>query len=478
MSQQSLKDKTIKGTMWSAIETGARYGISFLVGIVLARLLSPDEYGLIGILTIFINFFNVIVDGGFTNAIIRKQGAKDIDYCTVFYINFCVSFLLCIILFLCAPIIAQYFEREELVSLTRVMSLAVLINGLGIVQKAKLTKAIDFKSQTKISLSASFISGVVGIAMAATGFGVWALVAQQLTQLSLNTILLWLSTKWMPKLQFSLESFRDLWSFGWKLLVSGILDSLSTEVTHAVVGKCYSSITLGKYTRAKQFSDIFSGSLTTIIQRVTYPVLSSIQDDAQRLKEAYRMVIKVTCLTTFILMMCLAAVARPMILVLIGEQWEECSNYLQIICFSAMLFPLHALNLNAIQVMGRSDLTLKIKVLKTLLQIIPITLGIIFNIYWMLIASIFTSLVAYYLNAYYSKPLLNYGINEQVKDILPSIFIAFCIALPIYALSFISISPFVLLPIQILVGGLWGILLLEMSKLPEYLELKSILYRR
>ena len=190
------------------------------------------------------------------------------------------------------------------------------------------------------------------------------------------------------------------------------------------------------------------------------------------------MVIKVTCLPTFILMMCLAAVSRPMILVLIGEQWEECANYLQIICFSAMLFPLHALNLNAIQVMGRSDLTLKIKVLKTLLQIIPITLGIIFNIYWMLISSIFTSLVSYYLNAYYSKPLLNYGISEQVKDILPSIGISFGIAIPIYALSFISISPFVLLPLQILVGGLWGILLLEMSKLPEYLELKSILYRR
>lgn len=460
--------------MWSAIETGARYGISFLVGIVLARLLSPDEYGLIGILTIFINFFNVIVDGGFTNAIIRKQGAKDIDYCTVFYINFCVSFLLCIILFLCAPIIAQYFDREELVSLTRVMSLAVLINGLGIVQKAKLTKAIDFKSQTKISLTASFISGVVGIAMAAIGFGVWALVAQQLTQLSLNTILLWLSTKWLPKLQFSLESFRDLWSFGWKLLVSGILDSLSTEVTHAVVGKCYSPITLGKYTRAKQFSDIFSGSLTSIIQRVTYPVLSSIQDDAQRLKEAYRMVIKVTCLPTFILMMCLAAVSRPMILVLIGEQWEECAKYLQIICFSAMLFPLHALNLNAIQVMGRSDLTLKIKVLKTLLQIIPIMLGIIFNIYCMLIASIFTSLVAYYLNAYYSKPLLNYGINEQVKDILPSICISLIINLPIYLLSFLEYSPIFILCLQLIAFILISAILLEKSKLQEYLEIKNI----
>lgn len=464
--------------MWSAVETGARFGISFLVGIVLARLLSPDEYGLIGILTIFINFFNVIVDGGFTNAIIRKQGAKDIDYCTLFYINFVISALLCITLFLCAPLIAHYFEREELVSLTRVMSLAVLINGLGIVQKAKLTKAIDFKSQTKISLTASFISGVVGIAMAATGFGVWALVAQQLTQLSLNTILLWISTKWLPKLQFSFESFRDLWSFGWKLLVSGILDSLSTEVTHAVVGKCYSPVTLGKYTRAKQFSDIFSGSLTSIIQRVTYPVLSAIQDDAQRLKEAYRMVIKVTCLPTFILMMCLAAIARPMILVLLGEQWEECANYLQIICFSAILFPLHALNLNAIQVMGRSDLTLKIKVMKTLLQIIPITLGIIFNIYWMLIASIFTSLVAYYLNAYYSKPLLNYGIVEQVKDIMPSILIAFGISIPVYALSFIPISSFMLLPIQVLAGGLWGLLLLELTKFPEYLELKSILLRR
>ncbi len=478
MAEESLKHKTVKGTIWSAIEAIARYGISFIIGIILARLLGPTDYGLIGIVTIFINFFNMIVDGGFTNAIIRKNNATEVDYCTVFYINISISILLGGILYCGAPAIAHFFEKSELVALSRVMSISVLINALGIVQKAKLTKSIDFKSQTKISLTASLSSGVVGIALAYYSFGVWALVAQYLTQSSLNTILLWFFNRWTPLLRFSIESFKELWTFGWKLLVSGILDSISREATNIVVGKIYSPTTLGKYSRAKSFSDVFSGNITTIVQRVSYPVLSTIQDDLVRLKNAYRRVIKVTCLPTFILMMCLAAVARPMIMVLLGEEWVECANYLQLICFTAMLYPLHSLNLNAIQVLGRSDLTLLIKIYKTLLHIIPILLGIFFNIYWMLGADIFIGLVAYYINAYYSKPLLNYGIMDQIRDVLPLFGVAVAIALPVYGLSFVNLSPYAILPIQILFGLGWAIAILEATKLPEYLEIKSIILKR
>jgi O-antigen/teichoic acid export membrane protein len=477
MTQESLKNKTVKGTIWSTIETISRYGISFVVGIILARLLTPNEYSLIGILTIFINLFNVIVDGGFTNAIIRKQNATDIDFCTVFYINLAVSAFLSLLLFLSAPFIASYFYREELIALTRVMSVSVLINGLAIVQKAKLTKAIDFKTQTQISLTASIISGIVGITLAVLGCGVWALVWQYLSQLSLNTILLWIFNKWYPKLLFSWQSFKDLWNFGWKLLASSILDSISTETTNAVVGKYYNPATLGLYTRAKQFADVFSGNLTTVVQRVSYPVLSTIQDDAVRLKEAYRRVIRVTCLPTFILMLSLAAVAKPMILVLLGKQWIICAGYLQLICIPAMLFPLHSLNLNAIQVLGRSDLTFKLKIIKTLVSIIPISLGIFLNIYWMLVAHIFTGIFAYYLNAYYSKPLLNYGIVQQVKDILPSFCVAICISLPVYFISLLDYNCYLMLLTQIIVGISIGIALLEKLKLPEYLEIKSIVWR-
>lgn len=472
----SLKDKTVSGVGWSAIDSLARYGITFVVSIVLARLLSPDEYGLIGILTIFINLFNVIVDGGFTTALIRKKNASDDDYCTVFYINLVVSFLLAAVLFLCAQPIATFFERTELVLLTRVMASIVIINALGIVQKARLTKQINFRLQTKISIISSIASGVIGIFMAYAGFEVWALVGQQVSNQFISTVMLWLSNKWLPKLIFSWSSFNDLWSFGWKLLISGVIGSLSDDIYQAVIGKSFSPQSLGYYSRAHHFTSIFSSNITTIVKRVSFPVLSTLQDDPVRLKEGYRRVIKITMLPTFVLMLGLAAVAKPLILVLLGEKWLTSVSYLQIICLYAMMNPLHALNLNAIHVVGRSDLTLKLKIIKTFLSLIPISLGIFLNnIYYMLLGSLFINYFAYFLNTYYSGPLLNYMIIEQIKDVLPSFRIALLMAIPVYGLSFISINEFVLLPLQLLIGFVMVFVLCESFKLPEYLEIKQII---
>lgn len=472
----SIKEKTVSGVGWSAIDSIARYGISFLVGIILARLLSPDEYGLIGILAIFINLFSVIVDGGFTNAIIRKQNATDEDYCTVFYSNFVISLFLAFILYVGADSIAYFFERPELKELTRVMSVIVIINALSIVQKAILTKQINFRLQTKISIISSISSGVVGITMAYRGFGVWALVAQQISNYLIATVLLWCFNRWLPKLIFSWQSFKDLWGFGWKLLVSGVLGSLSDDIYNAVIGKNFSPQSLGYYSRAHQFSTIFSNNITTIVSRVSFPVLSTLQNDPIRLKAGYQRVIRVTILPTFILMLGLAACAKPLIVCLIGEKWVTSSYYLQIICLYAMLNPLQALNLNAIQVVGRSDITLKLKIIKTIIALIPISLGIVFdNIYYMLLGSFITNCIAYYLNSYYSGLLLNYSMIDQIKDILPSFGIAVLMALPVYALSFISLSSFIVLPIQVLLGGSLVILFCHLFKIPEYFEIKGIL---
>ena len=475
MSEPSLKAKTVSGVGWSAVDAAARYGITFIVGIVLARLLSPDEYGLIGILTIFINLFNIIVDGGFANALIRKQGATDEDYCTVFYSNLVISFVLATTLFLCARPIAVFFEREELVDLTRVMSVIVIINALSIVQRTRLTKRIDFKTQTKITLIASIVSGGVGIGMALKGFGVWSLVGQQISNQLMTTVFLWFYNKWIPKLVFSWKSFKELWDFGWKLLASGVIGSLTTDLYNAVIGKCFTPQALGYYTRAHQFSGIFSSNITNIVNRVTFPVLSTIQDDPARLKAAYKRVIKSTMLITFVLMMGLAAVAKPMILVLIGEKWVTSAYYLQIICLYAMMIPLHTINLISIQVVGRSDITLRLRIIKSIVGLIPIIIAIFGkNIYWMLISTIFIDYFCYYLNTYYSGPLLNYPILEQIKDILPSFGVAILMALPVYALSYIPISPFVILPVQIVLGGVLAILLCNLFKLPEYYETKEI----
>lgn len=477
MAEQGLKDKTVRSVGWSAAETILRYGVSFVVGIILARLLSPDEYGLIGILTVFIAFSEVIIDGGFINALIRKQKAEDIDYCTVFYFNLVLSIVLAGIIFLCSGLIANFFNREELVSLTKVMSSILIINALALVQRTRLTKAINFKPLMKIGVASSVVSGAVGIAMAYKGFGVWALVGQQLSAATTNTILLWVANRWLPKLQFSVKSFKELWDFGWKLLVSGILNRLSSEIQHLIIGKIFSPATLGQYTRAHQFGSIFSSNVTTVVQKVTFPVLSTIQDDPERMKDAYKRVIKVTVLPTFVFMLGLAAVAKPLLFVLIGPKWDEAPYFLQIICFSLMLYPLHALNLNAIQVMGRSDLTLKINIIKNLLVVIPITLGLFFGIYWMLVANVARGYFSYYLNAYYSKPLLNYSIKEQISDIFPSLKVALITAVPVFLLSFIPISYYVLLPIQIVVGSIIAVAACEIMKLPEYFEIKTIVFK-
>lgn len=474
MVEHSLKTKTIHGVGWTAADTIGRYGVTFVISLVLARLLTPKEYGLIGILSIFINLFNVIVDGGFTNAIIRKQNVKDVDYCTVFYINFVLSVVLAITLFLCARPIAHFFNNSELVALTQVMSSVVVINAIAIVHKARLTKILDFKTQTKIAIISASLSGIMGIIMAIIGYGVWALVGQQITYQLVNTILFWVYNRWCPKLLFSWKSFKELWDFGWKLLVSGILDSLGNELYTVVIGKFYNPQTLGQYTRANQFSSIFSSNLTTIVQRVSFPVLSIIQDDIPRLKSAYRGVIRTTMLPTFVLMLGMAAVAKTMVIVLVGDQWLPCIPFLQIICFYMMLYPLHALNLNAIQVIGRSDLTLKIKIIKTIIGLIPLLLGILFNIYWLLIGSVIANFISYYLNTYYSGPLLKYPIIEQIRDITPSFRVAVIMAIPVYAMSYISLNPFFLLPLQLIVGVAIVFIICEKTKLSEYIELKSM----
>ena len=471
---ESLKSKTIKGTSWSFIDSVAGQGITFLVGLVLARLLTPDEYGLIGIITIFISLFNSIVDSGFSSALVRKNDVTDKDYNTVFITNLIVSVILCIALLLCSPLIADFFNRPELTALTRVMSVVVIINAFAIIQRTILVKKVDFKTQTKVSLISSISSGAIGIVMALQGFDVWSLVGQQISRQLLNSVFLWVYAKWMPKFQFSVESFKELFGFGWKLLISSLIDTIWREIYQVVIGKCYSPAVLGQYTRAQQFGSIFSSNLTTVIQRVSYPVLSSIQDDKERLKAGYKKIIKTSMLITFVLMLGLAGIAEPMIIVLVGEQWLPAVPFLQIICFQMMLYPLHSLNLNMLQVQGRSDLFLKLEIIKKIIAVGPLLLGIFVNIYYMLIGSIITGFISYYLNAYYSGPALNYSIKEQLKDILPSFGVALLMAAIVYAISYISLSPFILLPLQIYVGIIITIILCKLFKLPEYVEVEEI----
>lgn len=474
MAEESLKNKTVKGASWSFIDSIAGQGITFLVGLVLARLLTPEEYGLIGIIIIFIAVFNSIVDSGFSNALIRKNEAQDIDYNTVFISNFVLSVVLFGILYISASAISNFFNQPQLIPLLRVMGSIVIINAFAIIQRTILVKQIDFKTQTKVSLISSILSGGVGIGMALSGLGVWSLVGQQISRQFLNSALLWIYSKWYPKLQFSIQSFKELFSFGWKLLVSSLIDTVWKEIYQVIIGKCYSPVALGQYTRAQQFASICSSNLMTVVQRVSFPVLSSVQDDKERLKNGYKRIIKVTMLVTFVLMLGLVAIAKPLVFSLIGEHWLPCVPFLQIISLQMMLYPLHSLNLNMLQVQGRSDLFLKLEIIKKFIAIGPLLLGIFVNINWMLGGSVITGFISYYLNAYYSGLFLNYSIKEQVKDILPGFGVAVAMAVPVFAMSYLPMNPFILLPLQILAGAVITIGICEGTKLPEYLELKGI----
>lgn len=475
MQQQSLKDKTIKGTMWSVADNMAQFGVAFLVSIVLARLLSPDDYGLIGIITIFTTVCTTIINGGFSNALIRTKNPSEEDYNTVFIINLGLSLVLYAVVFICSPFIAGFFGREELVSLTRVSSFTMVIGALAIVQQVQLTKRIDFKTQTKITLIASVASGLIGIAMAVFGMGVWALVFQGIISQLFRTILLWLFNRWSPSLRFSRQSFNRLFGFGWKMMVSGILDSLWTQLYQVVVGKFYSPATLGQYTRAKQFSSLFSSNLTSVIQRVTFPVLSDIQDEKERMRAAYRKIIKTTMFITFTLMFALGAVSEPLLYCLIGEKWYEAATYLPWICLVGSLYPLHAINLNMLQVQGRSDLFLGLEIAKKIIGIAPLMVGALVGIFPMLYISVFTSIICYFLNSYFTGKLLGYTSWMQIKDVAPSFALSMVMAVVVYLLKFIPISNWLILPIQIAVGVIVFILLCKVTKIAEYKEVLGML---
>lgn len=473
---ESLKNKTVKGVGWSFIDNLSSSGITFLVGLVLARLLTPSEYGIMAILTIFIAVSNSIVDSGFSNALIRKTDARRVDYNTVFLFNLLISGLLYVVLFLAAPAISQFFKEPLLVEVMRVIGWVLVINALAIIPRTLFVKEVNFKTQTKVSLIASISSGVIGIGMALAGLGVWSLVGQQLSRQLLNTLFLWIYCTWRPAWEFSMQSFKELFGFGSKLLLSGLLDTVFKEIYSLVIGRCYTSAQLGQYTRANQFNQIFSSNLTTVIQRVSYPVLSSIQNEPERLREAYRKVIKSTMLISFACMLGLAAVARPLILILIGEKWLPAVGFLQIICFSGMLFPLHAINLNILQVKGRSDLFLRLEIIKKIIAVGPLVLGVLFSIEYMLWGSVCTSLIAYFLNSYYSADLINYPTKEQIKDILPTFLVSFVTAAAMWSLTLLSLSNWLLLPLQCLLGIALAVFIYECLHLPEYVEVKQLAF--
>lgn len=440
---ESLKHKTVKGTIWSSVERFSVQGIAFVVMIIMARILTPEDYGLVGMVTIFIAVSQSLVDSGFSQALIRKQDRTETDNSTVFFFNIAVGLFLYLILFLCAPLIARFYDQPLLTPLTRLISLSVLINSFVVVQRALLTVKIDFKTQAKASLSAAVTAGAVGITMAYTGFGVWAIVWYQLVNLAVNVGLLWVFSRWRPRLLYSWASFRELFSFGSKLALSGIIDTLYNNIYLIVIGKVFKASDLGYYTRASQFAQFPSSNLSAIMQRVTFPVLCTIQDDDDRLRSVYRRFLRLSAFVVFPLMCGLAGVSYPFIRLILGEKWLFSAELLQIICLSMMWYPVHAINLNLLQVKGRSDLFLRLEIIKKCVGVAILCATVPLGLVAMCWGSLLSSILCLVINTHYTGKLIQVGFLMQMRDLLPTL---------LYSLS---MGAFVLLTVNVIPGSDW-----------------------
>lgn len=416
-----LKKKTAKGMLWSAVERFSTQGIQFLFGILLARLLTPNDYGMIAMLTIFIAVSQTFIDSGFGNALIRKLDRTEADKATVFFFNIFMAMACYGIIFLSAPLIAQFYSMPELTDILRILAINLIIQAFGSIQHLNLTIDLNFKALAKVTFIGAIVGGTAGLICAYNGLGVWSLVVQQMATTSCRVILFWVLVHWRPKTFFNKSSFKNMFGFGSKLLASGLLNTLYDNIYDLIIGKAFAAATLGNYSRASHFANFPSSNITGIFQRVTYPVLSKIQDDPDKLRKGYLKFLNMATLVIFPLMIGLAALAKPFILLILTDKWFDVILILQIICIAQMWYPVHAINLNILQVMGRSDLFLKLEIIKKIEGITVLCITLPFGIIAMCFGQWFNAIFGLVVNTYYSGKLLNAGLLPQIKMYIPTL---------------------------------------------------------
>ncbi|WP_028585074.1 lipopolysaccharide biosynthesis protein [Desulfogranum mediterraneum] len=471
----SLKQKTVSALSWSACERFSQQGIQFIITIILARLLRPQEFGLIGMLTIFIALAQSFINSGFGQALIQKQDATYLDECSIFYFNIVVGFLAAGALCLAAPWISAFYDQPLLIPLTQALSLNLVLNAFGLIQTTLLNKHIDFKTLFKVGLGATLVSGVIGITMAYKGFGVWSLVVQSLSRTFMNTILLWVLTSWRPAWRLSLASLKQMFGFGSRLLFAGILDTIFVNIYLVVIGKLFSPTALGYYTQAKNLQHLPVANICSIVGRVTFPVFSSLQNDKARLKRSLRKALTTLVLVVFPLMVGLGVLAKPLILVLLGEQWLPSVPYVRLLCVIGAFWPLHVINLNVLNSLGRSDLFFRLEIFKKILVVLSIFITYRWGIEAMLWGQIVTSFVAYYLNSYYTGKLLGYTISDQIRDLLPYFWSAFLMGLFVFGSVFIVPSILLSLIVGVILGVVSYYWTCKVFKMPAFEEMDKIL---
>lgn len=452
MDNKITKTKVASNLVWRFAERMGAQIVSFIVSLVLARLLLPDDYGTVALITVFTNILQVFVDSGMANALIQKKDADDLDFSTAFFFNVGICFLVYLLLFVCAPLIAAFYKKPELTPLTRVIGLTIVISGLKNVQQAYVSRHLIFKKFFFATLIGTVASAFLGIFLAYKGAGPWALVAQQLTNTTVDTIMLWILVPWRPRRKFSLERFRSLFSFGWKLLVSSLLDTIYNNLRQLIIGRLYSSSDLAFYNKGRQFPELVITNVNTSINSVLLPVMSQSQDDRDRVKSMMRRSIKLSCFIIWPLLMGLAAVATPITRIILTEKWIPLVPYMRVFCFCFALWPIHTTNLNAINALGRSDIFLKLEVIKKVLDMALLLLtmrkGPMVMAYSLLLSGVICSII----NAYPNKRLLRYSYVDQLKDILPDVTISLIMCVFVYLVTKLNLNDWITLAIQVPLG--------------------------
>ncbi|VXA96284.1 O-antigen/teichoic acid export membrane protein [Flavobacterium sp. 9R] len=449
----SLKSTATKGIIWSAVDKFAVQMGQFVVSIVLARILLPEDFGLLGMLAIFIALSQTFIESGMGLGLIQRQDRTDIDFSTVFVFNLAVSSLFYLLLFFSAPFIASYFNQPKLIDLTRVLGLNLFVSSLAIVQRTKLTIAMNFKAIAKTNVIGVIIGGITGIIAAMNGFGVWSLVIQTLLGAFATAVSLWFFSHWTPSIAFSRNSFRNLFGFGSKLLFSGLYAQLLTNVYNICIGKYYPISSLGYYTRAKGFADISAGTITSILQQATFPILAAVQNDKEKLISVYSRMIRMSSFFIIPMMTLIALLAKPIVILLLTEKWVAVIPLLQWMVFARIFLPMSAINMNLLNAIGRSDLFLKVDLSKLPLTVLTMIITIPLGVKAMIIGHVVTSGVAFFINAYLPGKYYGYGALAQIKDMIPMFLSTFLMSIFVYFVT--SLIDDLLL--QLLLGGMAGL---------------------
>jgi O-antigen/teichoic acid export membrane protein len=453
-SEENLKSKVFSGLFWKFLENGGVQVIQFVVQIIIARILSPNDYGSLTLIMVFISIANMFVNSGFGAALIQKKEVDETDFSSVFYLNLGVSIVLYIVLFFTSPFIANFYNDFMLIPVIRVLSITIIFGAINTIHNATLSRKMKFKKSFLVQLGGNIASGVVGISMAFMGFGVWSLVFSIIASTLVGTIILWYTVKWQPKLLFSLSKLRRMFKYSSNILVSGLIEVISNNLYSLVIGKLYNNQMLGYYNRGQNIPNLVVSNINSPITAVMFPALSHCQGNKHQFKNIVRRSVVTSCFIVFPIMVGLACISEPLTILLLTDKWLPSVPFMQLSCITFAFWPIHTANVEAISAMGRSDICLKLQVIKKTILISALVITIPFGIYTMMIGSIFTSIISTFINAWPNKSLFNYSVKEQWTDISPSLLLALAMGTFVYGFNLFDLNPVVTILLQVITGAL------------------------